>query len=585
MKNLYLKALVLSLLFFSNHKTNAQTMYTQYDVGVFYMPFWHYPGSDPMQGNWKLINDYDTFLAGKGLSYLSRKPLPNYSPSPDWYDEKMASVTSKQFELMRNNQIDFVVIDSYWNYYSNGYYSGSYQQVLENLIEPGFDFHGMEFAIMWANDFMKAVDPVTGGGCQRYLRGGPNDGLDAMISYWSQFINHPNYKKIDGKPVFYILYPSMEAGKKTYDNGITANDNIEGICTYCKADPFFAPLGTNANDPDQRTKFLLERIEQLVGQELYFVAVMTPDAFPKGEDGGTTGNNYWKWLLNHPKNAGYDAITSYGYKYFNQADAWLDNPVTLCSGVSSYNNWNYNYTTMQGVYSDFYDYILPSLSEYGGLKYQVPVSAGWNQGPLGYARKEYGYPGDPAYAHPCNDYSTDPLDQAIATPSSFEQSLINARDVANANFAKTNNVIMISAWNEYAEGTVVEPNERWGGQFLQKVKDVFEETLNPPFSMANSSPNLTTISSPVNTDQIFNIFPNPISSNYSINFKLSKPGNVRASLYTKEGKLVNKVLQENMNAGFHYKDADVNGLPPGIYYFILEAEGKKEMKKVIIETK
>ncbi len=453
MKKVYLKAFVLLFLIIQAETTKSQFVRTEYDVGVFYMPWWHYPGTDPMQGNWRYINDYDAFLIGKGLSDKARMPLPNYSPSPVWYDEKMASVTESQFELMKNNEIDFVVIDSYWNFY-NSYndYGGSYQQVLENLVEPGFNFHGMDFAIMWANDFKEIV---VQSGCQRYL----SEGLGDMTSYWSQFINHSRYKKIDGKPAFYIYYPSMPEG--------SSSNNIEGIGTYCMSDPFFAPLGSDVNDRDKRTKFLLERIEQLVGQELYFVAVMTPDAFSPIEDPNTTIANYTTWLINHPQNAGFDAVTSYGYKYFDRADAWSNSTFTLCNGAVSNHNWNYDYTTMQGVYSDFYTFMLANSN----LKYQMPVSAGWNRGPITMDEVINGV--NNGFGHPCNNYSLDPLDQAVATPALFEQSLITARNMAYSNSTKSKNIIMLSAWNEYAEGTVIEPNHQWGGQFLQKVKDVF----------------------------------------------------------------------------------------------------------------
>jgi hypothetical protein len=579
MKSFYLRALVLLLLIIQGQPTQSQYANTNYDVGVFYMPFWYYEGTDPLTGAWRLINNYDSWLVNKGASHLARIPLPNYWPSPVWYDEKMESVTEKQFELMKSNQIDFVVIDSYWNLYNNGNagsyqgYGGSYQHVLENLKEPGFNFHGMDFAIMWANDFKKIV---TAGGCERYLRT-TNEGLEAMISYWSQFINHSRYKKINGKPAFYIFYPSL-AWTGTYD-GDGVNDNIEGIGTYCAGDPFFAPLGADVNDPDKRTKFLLERIEQLVGQELYFVAVMTPDAIPWGEDPLVTDQKRHRWLIQHPENADFDAVTAYGYKYFDHADSYLPlTPITLCSGLTSWHNWNYNYATMQQVHSDFYSYMINNSN----LNYQVPVSAGWNQAPLSYEALNKTPPEGAGYAHPCNDYSRDPLDQAVAAPSQFEQSLINAKTVAGANAVKTKNIVMMSAWNEYAEGTVIEPNHQWGGQFLQKVKDVFTP-IELPLEMSANSVNFNQPLQP--GTGIFDVYPNPIINNYNINFRLSKPGVVKASLYGKEGKLMRKVVQESMAAGSHSMAADINGLSAGIYYFILEAEGKKETKKVVVDPR
>lgn len=82
MKSVYLKAFVLLFLIVQAETIKSQFVRTEYDVGVFYMPYWYYPVTDPLQGNWRYINDYDDFLIGKGLSDKARMPLPNYSPSP-----------------------------------------------------------------------------------------------------------------------------------------------------------------------------------------------------------------------------------------------------------------------------------------------------------------------------------------------------------------------------------------------------------------------------------------------------------------------------------------------------------------------
>lgn len=587
MKSFYLfplKAFVLFLLIIQDLCANAQAT-KNYDLGVFYMPYWYYPGTDPMNGNWSLINDYDTFLITKGESNKARIPMNNYWPSPVWYDEKMASVTEKQLELMKSNQLDFVVFDSYWNYDSNcDCYYASYNQVLENLMEPGFNFHGMNFGIMWANDFTKMVSDA---GCERFLRGGQYGGLDAMISYWAQFINHPRYKKIDGKPVFYIYYPSTTG--QTFDRfnspgAIAATNTIEGICTFCADDPFFAPMGADANEAygsyisHKKTKFLLDKIEEKLGQQLYFVAVITPDIQLATDPVGHDWSIKYQWLLQHPEIGGYDAVTSYGYKYFDRDDAFSSTATTLCNGDISFHNWGYDYSKMQQVYNEFYGYMINNSN----VNYQVPVSAGWNQGPLNKYNKEHGM--DAGYADSCNNFSRDPLDQALSTPSSFEQSLINARSVASANSTKTKDIIMISAWNEYGEGKVIEPTITWGFQYLQKIKDIFTPIeICCLISSIDSQNNL--FPSLANTDEVFNVFPNPASRDYNINFRLFKPGNVRISLYNKEGKLTRIVTQENMKAGLHDKSDSVNGLHPGIYYLILEADGKRQTKKVVVEAK
>ena len=440
---------------------------SNYNVGVFYMPFWYYPGTDPMQGNWNAINNYDTFLVNKGEANKARIPANIYYPSPQWYDEKMPSVTSSQLQLMSEHEIDFVVFNSYWSYYpAGGFYAPSYNNPIENLKSANFDFHNVKFALSWANDFTALV---SNSGSEAFFDYG---GLNAMIDYWKTFVNNPdpnnhisdNYLTIDGKKVFYIYYPSTTIGNV---NGVGTTDSIEGMCGYNKNDPFFAPLGADANEPyinNKKTKFLLDYIETRMGCPMYFVAVITP---PLRGSGDPTNVDYilkYDWLVQHPQLAGYSAVTTYGYKYFEYEDAYNTYNTTLCNNAVSPLKWSYDYSVMQSIYQRFYDYMINNSS----LDYHVPVTAGFDRGPLNLQEISN------ANAADCNDYKRDPVDQADSTPATFQQSLSNAKSVVDNNNAKTKGIVLISAWNEYSEGTVIEPTYTWGTQYLDAVKTVFQ---------------------------------------------------------------------------------------------------------------
>lgn len=440
-----------------------------YDIGVFYMPFWYYPGTDPLEGNWKLINDYDNYLIGKGLASQVRIPANIYWPSPVWYDEKMKSVTESQFLLMKQNEIDFVVIDSYWVYVESiNNFVPSFQHVLENLKDPTFNFNGLDFAIMWCNDFTLNPKQTS---CERFLRDGVNGGLERMLTYWADFIFHPNYKKIDGKPVFYIYYPSIEA--QDFD-GIWTTNSLEGICGFCENDPFFDPLGSLKYEPyinNIKTKFLLEEIERRLGTELYFVAVITTPVRKWSDPPSKDWDIKYDWLVQHPELSGYDAVTSYGYQYFEYSDGYSGTHY-VCNTPPippdlSYSNWDYDYAKMQEVTRRFYDYMIQNSA----LDYQVQVSSGFNRGPYNMFEVQNGI--SVGYARDCNNYARDPLDQAVSTPSSYEEALIYAKNFVDLNPVRTRKIIMLSAWNEYAEGTVIEPTYTWGVQYLNKIKNVF----------------------------------------------------------------------------------------------------------------
>ena len=40
---------------------------------------------------------------------------------------------------------------------------------------------------------------------------------------------------------------------------------------------------------------------------------------------------------------------------------------------------------------------------------------------------------------------------------------------------KTKRIGIICAWNEFIEGSYIEPTKKWGTQYLEKVKQVFSK--------------------------------------------------------------------------------------------------------------
>jgi hypothetical protein len=46
-------------------------------------------------------------------------------------------------------------------------------------------------------------------------------------------------------------------------------------------------------------------------------------------------------------------------------------------------------------------------------------------------------------------------------------------------YSKEENLIIVNAWNEWAEGNHLEPCNKWGRQYLEVVKEVVEENITP----------------------------------------------------------------------------------------------------------
>ena len=90
----------------------------------------------------------------------------------------------------------------------------------------------------------------------------------------------------------------------------------------------------------------------------------------------------------------------------------------------------------------------------GDMPYVVPMSSGWDKRPWG---------GSDDKLH----------DQSLSTPAEFKAHLLAARQVLLANPAKTLGLGVICCWNEFGEGSFIEPTKAQGTVYLDTVKSVF----------------------------------------------------------------------------------------------------------------
>lgn len=89
-----------------------------------------------------------------------------------------------------------------------------------------------------------------------------------------------------------------------------------------------------------------------------------------------------------------------------------------------------------------------------GVPYIVPMTQGWDRRPWGGSK-------DPGH-----DLSGGDLD-------TFEAHLRAARDFMDSHVAQTRRMGVICCWNEYGEGSYIEPTKAHGFGYLEKVKSVF----------------------------------------------------------------------------------------------------------------
>ncbi|MBC7328903.1 glycoside hydrolase family 99-like domain-containing protein [bacterium] len=135
------------------------------------------------------------------------------------------------------------------------------------------------------------------------------------------------------------------------------------------------------------------------------------------------------WDLRIMKEEGYDAVTGYNYPWAGAGPT---------DKRASYEDMINGFARIwQGIADKGYDLI-------------VPTSPGW----------------DPRPWHGQNT-----LVRTNSTPSLFEKHLREAKDFVEKRGLRK--IVVIEAWNEWGEGSYIEPSREWGFAYLDAVRDVF----------------------------------------------------------------------------------------------------------------
>ena len=95
------------------------------------------------------------------------------------------------------------------------------------------------------------------------------------------------------------------------------------------------------------------------------------------------------------------------------------------------------------------------FAQQGDLPLIVPTTSGWDKRPWG-----------GTVSYPAHDHSE-------STPEQFRQHLQAARDWMDASPWPTRKYAVICCWNEFGEGSFIEPTEQGRFQYLEQVKAVF----------------------------------------------------------------------------------------------------------------
>jgi len=77
-------------------------------------------------------------------------------------------------------------------------------------------------------------------------------------------------------------------------------------------------------------------------------------------------------------------------------------------------------------------------------------------------------------------------------------------------------------------------------------------------------------------------YPNPVNNITTVGFSLANAGMTKLILADANGRLVKPIIEKQMNAGMHQCEINVTDLQTGVYFGILENNGRKIAKKLVI---
>lgn len=105
--------------------------------------------------------------------------------------------------------------------------------------------------------------------------------------------------------------------------------------------------------------------------------------------------------------------------------------------------------------SDGYEQAWNSALSASKLPYLIPVTSGWDKTPWG---------GSESPNH----------DNSSSTPEQFRLHLESAKSLITSEPKKTLSTVVICCWNEYGEGSYIEPTKKYKFQYLEQIKNTFK---------------------------------------------------------------------------------------------------------------
>jgi hypothetical protein len=172
-------------------------------------------------------------------------------------------------------------------------------------------------------------------------------------------------------------------------------------------------------DNTQRAISTIRKLTKKAGYKDIFLVAISNDPPAKG-------------IVNYFKTSGYNAYTAYNY-------------ASSTRGIKKA-----SYDTLIWVYTQNWR----KSVHITGLPYITPITPGWDSRPW---------------------HGKDAIVLANNTPDKFRYKLTLAKGMLDS-YKGPNvmpNMVLIEAWNEFAEGSFIEPTRKWGFGYLDAIREVF----------------------------------------------------------------------------------------------------------------
>ena len=386
-----------------------------YQVAVYYWPNYHVDAQNEEKlgagwTEWELVKKAIPRFEGH---QQPRVPLWGYT------DEANPRDMARKIDAMADHGITAIIFD--WYQYNTG-------QFLEGALRDGFlkapNRGRVKFALMWANHGYSDNFPASPGKPKtlwhegRVTRATFDAATDRVIK---EYFSQPNYWKIDGAPYFSIY--EMQTLVDGLGGIEQTREALEGFRARTKA-AGFPDLHLNAVD------WGINRVKLSA----------TNEKIEAGLENMTNSNvKTSDEVARAVQVLGVSSVTSYTWAHYVNIARLTPYPGWAAQGIAYWDTARKRYP----------------------VPYYPHVSVGWDSSPRTDPAKPWDQSGYPYTGIVVGN-----------TPEEFKKALVKAKNYLDTE-PKAGRILTVNSWNEWTEGSNLEPDTKNGLRYLEAIGEVF----------------------------------------------------------------------------------------------------------------